>query len=95
MEAYEDLVKVGDGIPEKLGADGEPLASAAHRALDLAVKYAYEAVKPDGHWCGELRSNATITAEYVFLRQALELDLKANSDALCHWFFSEQKPDGS
>ena len=95
MEAYEDLVKVGDGIPEKLGADGEPLASAAHRALDLAVKYAYEAVKPDGHWCGELRSNATITAEYVFLRQALELDLKADSDALCHWFFSEQKPDGS
>ena len=95
MEAYEDLVKVGDGIPEKLGADGEPLASAAHRALDLAVKYAYEAVKPDGHWCGELRSNATITAEYVFLRQALELDLKTDSDALCHWFFSEQKPDGS
>ena len=76
MKAYEDLVKAGDGMPEKLGADGEPLASAAHRALDLAVKYAYEAVKADGHWCGELRSNATITAEYMFLRQSLELDLK-------------------
>ena len=32
MKAYEDLVQAGDGIPEKLGADGEPLASAAHRA---------------------------------------------------------------
>ena len=85
---------MGDGVPEKLGADGEPLASAAHRALDLAMKYAYEAVKADGHWCGELRSNATITAEYVFLRQALGLDLKVDSDALCRWFFSEQ-PDGS
>ena len=95
MKAYEDLIKVGDGISEKLGADGEPLASAAHRALDLAVKYTCEVVKANGHWCGELSSNATITAEYVFLRQALELDLKIDSDALCHWFFSEQKPDGS
>ena len=49
----------------------------------------------DGHWCGELRSNATITAEFVFLRQALGLDLKVDSDALCRWFFPEQKPDGS
>ena len=95
MEAYEALVEVGGGVPEKLGADGDPLASAAHRALDLAVEYAHEAVNADGHWCGELRSNATITAEYVFLRQALGLDLKVDSDALCHWFFSEQKPDGS
>ena len=95
MKAYEDLVTMGDGVPEKLGADGEPLASAAHCALDLAGKYAYEAVKADGHWCGELHSIATITAEYVFLRQALGLDLKVDSDALCHWFFSEQKLDGS
>ena len=36
-----------------------------------------------------------MTTEYVFLRQALELDLKLDSDALCHWFLSEQKPDGS
>ena len=95
MKAYEDLFKVGDGVPEKLGADGEPLASAAQRTLDLAVKYACEIVKADGHWCGELRSNASITAEYMFLRQALGLDLKVDSDALCHWFFSKQKPDGS
>ena len=32
MKAYEDLVKGGDGVPEKTGADGEPLASAAPRA---------------------------------------------------------------
>ena len=95
MKAYEDIFEVRGGVPEKLGADGDPLASSAHRALDLAVIYAHEVVNADGHWCGELRSNATITAEYVFLRQALSLDLRFDSDALCHWFFSEQKPDGS
>nr|ANM86693.1 putative squalene cyclase [Cladonia uncialis subsp. uncialis]AUW31003.1 putative squalene-hopene cyclase [Cladonia uncialis subsp. uncialis] len=79
MKAYEDLVKHQQLIVP----------------LDLAVKYTCEVVKANGRSCGELRSNATITAEYVFLRQALELDLKVDSDALCHWFFSEQKPDGS
>ena len=39
MEADEALVEVEVGAPEKLGADEDPLASAAHRALDLAVKY--------------------------------------------------------
>ena len=63
MKAYEDLIEVGGGVPEKSGADGDPLASSAHRALDLAVKYAHEVVNAEGHWCGELRSNATITAE--------------------------------
>lgn len=30
------------------------------------------------------RSNATITAEYVFLRQVLGLDLSGDREALCH-----------
>ena len=72
-----------------------PLVSAVRRALDLAVNYSSETVRADGHWCGKLRSNATITAEYVFLRQALGHDLKADREALCQWFFSGQKPDGS
>ena len=70
------------------------LVPAAHRALDLAVKYSYEAVKADGHWCGKLRCNATMVAGHVSLRQALELDLKLDSGALCHWFLSEKKPGG-
>lgn len=41
------------------------------------------------------RSNATITAEYVFLRQALGLDLAAGGEPICHWLLSDQKPDGS
>ena len=75
--------------------DKQPLSSAEHKALSLATKYAFDCTEPDGHWCGELRSNATITAEYVFLRQALGLDLTGDREALCRWFISDQKPDGS
>ena len=51
--------------------------------------------RPDGHWCAELESNATITAEYVFMRQALGLDLRTHRDGLVRYFFGQQKPDGS
>src|SRR5439155_12730728 len=49
----------------------------------------------DGHWCGEVLSNATFTAEYVFLRLALGLDLSADRDALRRWLLSRQNLDGS
>ncbi|KAJ5827876.1 terpene cyclase, partial [Penicillium robsamsonii] len=38
-------------------------------------------VRTDGHWCRELKSNVTITAEYIFLRYVFELDLKADREA--------------
>lgn len=80
--------------PLGLAFDKDPLVPAV-RALELAVKHSFSLVKPDGHWCGELKSNATITAEYVFLRQSLGLDFKNDAKALCRWFLSEQQPDGS
>ena len=75
--------------------DYEPLPLAANRTLRLATTYAFDQAEIDGPWCGELRSNATITAEHVFLRQALGLDLAHDRKALCHWFLSAQKKDGS
>lgn len=73
----------------------EPFTSLVGKALDLAVNHSFESVHDDGHWCGELRSNATITAEYVFLRQALGLEMSLDRDALCQWFLSDQNTDGS
>lgn len=73
----------------------EPFTSLVGKALDLAVNHSFESVHDDGHWCGELRSNATITAEYVFLRQALGLEMSLDTDALCQWFLSDQNTDGS
>ncbi|KAE8157211.1 hypothetical protein BDV40DRAFT_308887 [Aspergillus tamarii] len=63
--------------------------------LQRAMDSAYNMVHPDGHWCGEMRSNATITAEYIFLRQALRLDLKADGAAYCRHILSQQNSDGS
>lgn len=61
------------------------------------------AVRLDLHPLGALisrlltaqRSNATITAEYIFLYQALGLELSSDSDELARWLLSDQKEDGS
>ncbi|KAL4946095.1 hypothetical protein BDV06DRAFT_235341 [Aspergillus oleicola] len=69
------------------------------RQVDQAIKHATEwtlsKVHNDGHWCGELKSNVTITAEYVFLRQALGLDLKSDGPAYTRHILSRQNSDGS
>ncbi|OQE42414.1 hypothetical protein PENCOP_c004G02739 [Penicillium coprophilum] len=76
-------------------SDGPSLASQVEHALKLSNDYALDLVHSDGHWYGEMNSNVTITAEYIFLRQALGLDLKADSAAYCHYLLSQQNSDGS
>lgn len=73
----------------------ELLIAKATRCLSLATRYAFDLVTPDGHWHGELRSNVTLTAEHVFLCQALGLDLSVDSDAYRCYLFSQQNEDGS
>jgi hypothetical protein len=79
-----------DVKPSKAG-----LASQVEQALKLASEYALGSAHSDGHWYGELRSNVTVAAEYVFLRQALGLDLKADRAAYCRYILSQQNSDGS
>ncbi|KAJ5171037.1 uncharacterized protein N7500_003820 [Penicillium coprophilum] len=76
-------------------SDGPSLASQVEHALNLSNDYALGLVHSDGHWYGEMNSNVTITAEYIFLRQALGLDLKADSAAYCRYLLSQQNSDGS
>ena len=66
-------------------------------ALELAANYAWDDVHDDGHWYGELKTNATITAEYVMLHQALAPNklLDRDREALCQWLLSNQNRDGS
>ncbi|KAI9375931.1 terpenoid cyclases/protein prenyltransferase alpha-alpha toroid [Aspergillus egyptiacus] len=73
----------------------DPLAEEARQSLQRAANYSFNRQHSDGHWCGELKSNATITAEYVMLRQALGLDLSVDRDHLIGGFLSDQNPDGS
>lgn len=72
-----------------------PLVDLTRECLESAVQHSRHTQHTDGHWCGELRSNPTITSEYVFLYQALGLELGASRQPLCQWFFSQQKDDGS
>lgn len=66
-------------------------------ALVNAYEYAESIVRADGHFLGELKSNCTITAEYILLYQALGSDdvLSRNAPALQQYLLSEQNPDGS
>jgi squalene-hopene/tetraprenyl-beta-curcumene cyclase len=63
--------------------------------LEAARVHAYSTQIEDGHWCGELESNCTINAEYIFMRQALGLDLASRREGLIKSFSHHQKTDGS
>ncbi|KAH6682095.1 terpenoid cyclases/protein prenyltransferase alpha-alpha toroid [Halenospora varia] len=73
----------------------DKLRSKAVSSLSAASKYAFNLMKPDGHWIGEFLSNVTITAEHIFLRQTLGVDLSASRDAFQRFILSQQKQDGS
>ena len=98
------LGEIEDIRPPKATTDQAPLPSKmddalifskATRSLSLATRYAFDRVESDGHWCGELLSNVTITAEHVFFYQSLGLDLAADAEAYQCYLLSQQNPDGS
>ncbi len=76
----------GPELPDEL--------AAAARAAGAATSFLLGAQRGD-HWCAELESNCTITAEYVMLRQVLGLDLSARREETVAHFWSRQRPDGS
>ena len=71
------------------------LDSEVVRALSMAVRHAFDTMNSDGHWCGELLSNVTITAEHIFFCQAVGVDLSADSEAYKEYLLSQQRRDGS
>src|SRR4051812_37212540 len=91
-----DLIPPGALLRERSAVHpAEELEESARAAALRARDFAHAIRKPDGHWCAELESNTTVTAEYVFMRQALGLDLTSKRDALIRYFFVHQKHDGS
>ena len=78
-------VELGEGV----------LASEVVRALSMATRYAFDMMNSNGHWCGELLSNVTITTEHIFFSQAVGVDLSADSAAYKKYLLSQQRRDGS
>ncbi len=70
------------------------LLRAALEAAAAAKDFLFRIRRAD-HWCAELESNTSITAEYVLLRQALGLDLAPRRDEIVRYLLSRQKADGS
>jgi squalene-hopene/tetraprenyl-beta-curcumene cyclase len=71
------------------------LYDSVQSALSSAASYSYKIVRPEGYWCGEVVSNVTTTATYVFLHQALGMDMTSDKEAMCQYILSEQSLDGS
>ncbi|HVI96268.1 MAG TPA: squalene--hopene cyclase [Anaeromyxobacter sp.] len=78
----------------RAGATGDPLLEAARAAAGAAQEHLYR-IRRGEHWVAELESNVTITAEYVFLRQALGLDLAPRRDGIVRYLSAHQRSDGS
>lgn len=65
------------------------------KCIETARQYSLKIQHRDGHWVGELESNTTITAEYIFLLQALKLPFECDQKAFVKYFLSKQNTDGS
>ncbi|KAF2169175.1 hypothetical protein M409DRAFT_36183 [Zasmidium cellare ATCC 36951] len=79
--------------------DSEPLedrlAKQCRESILAARRYAFAYMISGDHWNGEVRSNVTITAEYVFLYHYLGIDERLDRNALISFLESQQLPDGS
>ena len=73
----------------------ESLSNQVEQALQRAAALSFDIALPEGYWHGELKSNVTITSEYIFLRQGLGLDLNADRESYRSYLLSEQNEDGS
>ncbi|OJD19717.1 squalene-hopene cyclase [Emergomyces pasteurianus Ep9510] len=72
------------------------LLAEVEKTLKSAVGHSLDQQKENGSWCGEVHSNTTFTAQYVFLRHQIGLALDpTETEALSQWMLSQQNEDGS
>ena len=89
------LTKTPINGAEKPVQSHKSLIDLTRDSLESAAQYSRHIQNSDGHWCGELRSNPTVTCEYVFLHQQFGLDLTPSRESIRPWLLSQQKDDGS
>ena len=71
------------------------LDELAADALKRAQDHLVERQDPAGWWKGELRTNVTMDAEDLLLRQFLDILDPATLDAAARWIRSQQREDGT
>jgi squalene-hopene/tetraprenyl-beta-curcumene cyclase len=85
-------------VAENVASQDESAATLlpdVQQSLQKAAAYSCHMVREDGHWCAEVESNATCTAQYVFFLHTLGLQDRLDREALILWFLSQQQKDGS
>ena len=73
----------------------ESLYKRAKNTVESAKEFLFSIQRDDHRWCGELESNPTITAEYVYLNQILARDQSEYGAEMVLYFRNIQNEDGS
>ena len=71
------------------------LGTDLDRALDAAVDRLLELQRPGGWWVGELESNVTMTAQYLFLLEFLRLRDEDTTRRCVNELLARQRDDGT
>ncbi|KAL4762235.1 terpene cyclase/mutase family protein [Aspergillus foveolatus] len=71
----------------------EKLSPSLREAIKRATAWAAKEARNDGHWCGELKANATLTAEYISLLCALDIPISSPNEWI-KWLLANQHDDG-
>ncbi|MDN5747746.1 MAG: squalene--hopene cyclase [Pseudonocardia sp.] len=82
-------------LPGAVGADVDARDSAARRATAAAAEHLLGLQDEQGWWKGELRSNVTMDAEDLLLRQFLGVRGEVETEQAARWIRSQQRPDGT
>jgi squalene-hopene/tetraprenyl-beta-curcumene cyclase len=72
----------------------DEFSAALHNAVDRSIAYFSRTQQPAGYWVGELESNATITAEYLFFRRILGRVDPGRERAVAHQLLATQVAGG-
>jgi squalene-hopene/tetraprenyl-beta-curcumene cyclase len=64
------------------------------RTLDAATEHLLSLQQPGGWWVGELESNVTMTAQWLFLLEFLRLRDEETTRKLANELLARQRPDG-
>src|SRR5918995_4150008 len=64
------------------------------RTLDAGAEYLLSLQKPGGWWVGELESNVTMTAQWLFLLEFLRLRDKETTTRVVNELLARQREDG-
>ncbi len=96
--AVRSGVAAAEALTSARGGGGMTVAGARHRldaAIEAATERLLELQHPDGYWVGELESNATMTAQHLFLLHFLGLRDPGTDRLLANELLAGRRDDGT